>query len=283
MQSIGERLEEARKRKGTSLREAAEATKIRGDYLQQFETNKFNIGLSEIYTKSFLRSYASYLKLPADKILGDYKALSPNDHRARPINREVYGRMDLSVASADKAGAETPTKSEPEPGPSPSQAPRKAATYMPHASTSPSMDKAILLKFGGLIAGVVIVITLLVWAVGALGSRKPAATPSAALADQTALPPPANVPMLRVVASGPVKVTLQQKSDKTILFSGTLNAGESRSVPRLGNITVTADAPQYIKFDIGGNKLYPMSDKDTGASLSTAEIVAPVAPAPATP
>ncbi len=277
MQSIGERLEEARKRKGTSLREAAEATKIRGDYLQQFETNKFNIGLSEIYTKSFLRSYASYLKLPADKILSDYKALSPNDHRARPINREVYGRMDLSVASADKAGAEPPSKSEPEPGPSPSQAPRKAATYMPHASTSPSMDKAILLKFGGLIAGVVIVITLLVWAVGALGSRKPAANSSAALSDQTALPPPANVPMLRVVASGPVKVTLQQKADKTILFSGSLNTGESRSVPRLGNITVTADAPQYIKFDIGGN-LWPMP-----AGQNVAEIVAPVAPAPATP
>ena len=34
MQSIGERLEEARKRKGISLREAAEATKIRSDFLR---------------------------------------------------------------------------------------------------------------------------------------------------------------------------------------------------------------------------------------------------------
>ena len=35
MQTIGERLEEARKKRGLSLREAAEATKIRGDYLQK--------------------------------------------------------------------------------------------------------------------------------------------------------------------------------------------------------------------------------------------------------
>ena len=43
MQTIGERLEEARKRKGISIREAAENTKIRGDYLQKFEANTFDI------------------------------------------------------------------------------------------------------------------------------------------------------------------------------------------------------------------------------------------------
>ena len=32
MQTIGERLEEARKRKGISIREASEATKIRSEY-----------------------------------------------------------------------------------------------------------------------------------------------------------------------------------------------------------------------------------------------------------
>ncbi len=58
MQTIGERLEEARKKKGISLREAAEATKIRGDYLQKFEGNHFDIGLTEIYVRGFLRTYA---------------------------------------------------------------------------------------------------------------------------------------------------------------------------------------------------------------------------------
>ena len=79
MQTIGERLEEARKRKGISIREAAEATKIRGDYLHKFENNQFDIRLPEIYVRGFLRNYAVYLKLPGDKISNDYLALGLGD------------------------------------------------------------------------------------------------------------------------------------------------------------------------------------------------------------
>ena len=75
MQTIGERLEDARKKKGISIREAAEATKVRGDYLQRFEGNQFDIGLTEIYVRGFLRNYAVFLKLPADRILSDYASL----------------------------------------------------------------------------------------------------------------------------------------------------------------------------------------------------------------
>ena len=99
MQTIGERLEEARKKKGISIREAAEGTKIRGDYLQKFESNQFDIGLTEIYTRGFLRNYANYLKVPADRILNDYAALGRGDVRPRQPSREVYGRMDISVAT----------------------------------------------------------------------------------------------------------------------------------------------------------------------------------------
>ncbi|HEY1764713.1 MAG TPA: helix-turn-helix domain-containing protein, partial [Opitutaceae bacterium] len=70
--TIGERLEDARKKRGISIREAAEATKIRGEYLQKFEGNQFEIGLTDIYTRGFLRGYANYLRLPADRILNDF-------------------------------------------------------------------------------------------------------------------------------------------------------------------------------------------------------------------
>ena len=68
MQTIGERLEEARKRKGISIREAAEATKIRGDYLHKFESNQFDIKLPDIYIRGFLRIYSNFLKLPGEKM-----------------------------------------------------------------------------------------------------------------------------------------------------------------------------------------------------------------------
>src|SRR6266498_2953166 len=101
MQTIGERLEDARKKKGISIREAAEATKIRGDYLQKFESNQFDIGLTEIYTRGFLRTYANFLKVPADRLLNDYAALGRGEVRPRQPSREVYGRMDISVAHAE--------------------------------------------------------------------------------------------------------------------------------------------------------------------------------------
>src|SRR5688500_3482324 len=118
MQPIGERLEEGRKKKGISIREAAEATKIRGDYLQKFEGNHFDIGLTEIYTRGFLRTYSNYLKLPADRIINDYAALGRGDVRPRQPAREVYGRMDISVATTEtgeQPSTPPPTESAPEP------------------------------------------------------------------------------------------------------------------------------------------------------------------------
>src|SRR4051812_19963908 len=114
MQTIGERLEEARKKKGISIREAAEATKIRGDYLQKFESNDFDIGLTEIYTRGFLRSYAAFLKIASDRILNDYAALGRTEVRPRQPNREIYGKMDISVSSAtDQAERAAPPAEEP--------------------------------------------------------------------------------------------------------------------------------------------------------------------------
>ena len=90
MQSIGERLEEARKRKGISIREAAEATKIRSDYLHKFESNQFDIKLPEIYIRGFLRNYANFLKVPSDKIINDYNGLGLGEAKAqRALNRRV--------------------------------------------------------------------------------------------------------------------------------------------------------------------------------------------------
>ena len=82
MQTIGERLEEARKRKGISIREASEATKIRSEYLHKLESNSFDLGLPEIYIRGFLRNYAVYLKLNGDKLVADYKSLVPTEGRA---------------------------------------------------------------------------------------------------------------------------------------------------------------------------------------------------------
>ena len=77
MQTLGERLQEARQRLGVTLREAAEFTKIRTDYLQAMEANQFeSIPLAEVYKRGFVKVYARYLRLDDENRAAFEEALS---------------------------------------------------------------------------------------------------------------------------------------------------------------------------------------------------------------
>ena len=69
--AVGQKLEEARNRKGISIREVSESTKIRGDYLSAMEASSFDIDLPEVYLRGFVRLYARFLDLDQDAILAD--------------------------------------------------------------------------------------------------------------------------------------------------------------------------------------------------------------------
>ena len=68
---VGQKLEEARKRKGVSLREVSESTKIRGDYLSAIESGNYEINLPEVYLRGFVRLYAKFLGLDQDAMVAD--------------------------------------------------------------------------------------------------------------------------------------------------------------------------------------------------------------------
>lgn len=260
MQTIGERLEEARKKKGISIREAAEATKIRGDYLSKFESNHFDIGLTEIYTRGFLRTYANFLKLPADRILNDYAALGRGDVRPRQPAREVYGRMDITVASAEKpadtAAAPAESNAAPEPSPANRGPQRSRATNALPTGPDPALVFKYI-KWGG-IAVIALLALLLIWSL--IGNNKraaatsttnqPAATPSASAA---------RVPQVTLIALRPVQIRVTKAlpdnvTDGEEIFSATLAAGETRSVPRLGAIFIDASPPANLEVEYNGNR-----------------------------
>ena len=69
--AIGQKLEEARNRKGISIREASESTKIRGDYLSAMEASSFDIDLPEVYLRGFVKLYARFLDLDQESIVAD--------------------------------------------------------------------------------------------------------------------------------------------------------------------------------------------------------------------
>ena len=102
MQTLGERLQEARQRLGVTLREAAEFTKIRTDYLQSMEANQFeSIPLADVYKRGFVKVYAKYLRLDDEKAGADEDAAFEPETGANPITLSrdtlIYAVIGITV------------------------------------------------------------------------------------------------------------------------------------------------------------------------------------------
>lgn len=239
MQTIGERLEDARKQRGISIREAAESTKIRGEYLQKFESNHFDVGLSRIYVRGFLRTYATFLKLPAERILNDYAALGNDEPRTRQPSREIYGRMDVSVASSSDRGDRGAPPAE-EPAGDNQRSQQKHSRSRTNLPPAPVVDPALVLKIGK-IAIVVVVLLLLVWgAKSFFGSPSPtrgtaSTTPISSSSTAYSYSPAPGERYVTLVPLGPVTVrVLKRNRDNTEgaeLFNGTLTRDQNVLVP----------------------------------------------------
>lgn len=264
MQTIGERLEEARKRKGVSIREVAEATKIRGDYLHKFENNQFDIALPEIYVRGFLRSYAVFLKLPGDKIINDYKGLGLAEPKGggRGLNRESFGRMDLTVSSGKSAARDVPPAT-----PAATEAATEGsvpvehnpATFRPRAGAGPQIDRTLVMKGVLAIAAIAVLIVLIVLLVK-LFSGDPA-KPNAAQGNSTvAVAPRPGEAVITLFALDNTAVTVRQLDDNLVLFSGTLSRGESRALPHRTALRIEADPHRGLELEINGLR-YPMPDR----------------------
>src|SRR5437867_9537452 len=69
---IGPALRQARLSRRKSLEEASRETRIRLDYLQALERERFEALIGDVYVRGFLRSYSTYLGLDPDRVLGAY-------------------------------------------------------------------------------------------------------------------------------------------------------------------------------------------------------------------
>ena len=82
------KLEEARNRKGISIREASESTKIRGDYLTSFESGNFDLKLPDVYLRGFIRVYARFLGIDPESAVSDLNVelgVKPNNQTAKTL------------------------------------------------------------------------------------------------------------------------------------------------------------------------------------------------------
>jgi cytoskeleton protein RodZ len=278
MQSIGERLEETRKRKGISLREAAEATKIRSDYLGNIEQNQFDFELPEIYKRGFLKNYARYLKLDPENILSEYSAQKQGQGRpGKKAGSELFGSMELketSAAHADQQGGE------PSYGRISANRPATDTQTEAHAEDEADEgDKIFYIKAGLMAVGtlaLVFVVFGLIKAILSSGndaqieptqvSEAPAITETVEEAEPST--PEATVEdSITLIASGNVYVLVKQRNDQQELFRKTMSAGETVSLSKSGPVDILFTAGENIVIDHAGERLRPSSSGTAKISI----------------
>jgi cytoskeleton protein RodZ len=239
MQSIGERLEEARIKRGNTLAEAAQYTKIRQEYLLALEKNDGKeIPLPPIYIRGYIRNYAKYLRLDSARLLTDYDAQTPQPAKApsatAQAQKELIGRLELS--------------SEQPPAPT---LPTEAAANEPQATIVQDKGKVFKLSAAPLPAWVwpvvigfiaTLLVAGLIVGIASCSKQSPAANAQVAPTQ------------LRLMASGDVTVIVREIASDTTLFAGTLRRGEEKVIERRGSVRVQYSDGNLLETLIDGKR-----------------------------
>lgn len=108
MESIGEKLRQAREEKGYTLEQVARETHIAKRFLDAMETEDFDIFPGEPYLLGFLRTYTEFLELDSQEMVALYKNLklqeqpAPMDellvHKRSPKPYIVTGAIAVGIA-----------------------------------------------------------------------------------------------------------------------------------------------------------------------------------------
>ncbi len=88
--TIGEKLQEARRRKGKTLKEVENILRIRTSYLEALEKDDFEKIPGFAYAKAFLKSYATYLGLNAEDLVKELEKVYRKEPPSFPRKREVF-------------------------------------------------------------------------------------------------------------------------------------------------------------------------------------------------
>jgi cytoskeletal protein RodZ len=246
MQSIGERLEEARKRLGISLREASEATKIRMDYLQHMENGSFAFSLPDVYKRGFLKIYARHLKLDAEKLATDFNAQSLASSRL--ARRDHLGRVELPGREGGVTAAGETAATAPSTGP----------------SGGDTVDQGTLIRLGAVLVLAIIVLVGAFYGVekflrsdtgpDSSAESTPAAPAPAASDDQSpaAEAPAPAAPALELVLSAKDdigRLTVRQVSDRKVLYDAPLTRGQSADIAADGRVEILVTNAENLHIE----------------------------------
>ena len=91
MPALGERFRAAREARGLSLSEVAEQIRIRSVYLGAIEEENWSAIGAPVYVRGFLRTYARFLGLDPEEVVGAFNGMQPAEDGAsaqQPLRSE---------------------------------------------------------------------------------------------------------------------------------------------------------------------------------------------------
>ncbi len=290
---IGERLEEARKRKGVSIREVAEATKIRGDYLLAMEDNSFEIPLPDIYIRGFLKNYARFLQLDTSKVMTDYeahvlgKANRPPVSASRADSQNSLGRVEIPEEEEENQEQQEPEEKIVITEPTEDEQDESELTFsfkkeskpksaVPQVRTLKSetsvMDqdswnenKALYMKIGLVFMAILLVAIILIVLIQMMGGKgaspeiNPELATSQPVEETSAIEPEPIVQnssseIITITATDSLTIIVEQTVDRKRLYSGTLIAGETLSLEKEGPVSIRFSSGAAMRIEKDGQR-----------------------------
>ena len=270
MQTIGEQLEEARKHKGISLREASEATKIRIDFLENIEKNLFDFELPEIYKRGFIKNYANYLSLDSKSLLTNYDSqLKEISSSRKTIGSEFFGSVDLNPVLENTGKTQLGKIS----------ANTKAVEINEVDQQDTEVDKSFYVKTGLVVLGVLSFVVILLGLIAAVLSSddeqeseiaavKTPPVATTASRDTNLETPSSSPEKVSLLASGNVYVLVKQRNDNKELVRKTLGAGEELEFTKQGPIDILFTAGENLVIvNADGKRLRPKGEGTAKISI----------------
>lgn len=254
---------------GISVRDAADATKLRADIIENMESGEFNYKLPEIYKRGFLRIYAAFLKLDADAILDEYamasRAAGGDDRRRVNILSRMATVASNVSTSAQKEFAPPPSETE-------SRFESFDSAEEERESDTPDNSQKFV-KMAVVFGAVILAAVVIILAVSTFAKRAPEENPDISINGNIATQPvssAANAAMNEVSAPE-LKLALTALADTYVLvyqdiktndgkhpeplYTGAMQAGERREFTSGVPLMVKLTDAERIKMERNGATL----------------------------
>ncbi|MDR1434815.1 MAG: helix-turn-helix domain-containing protein [Puniceicoccales bacterium] len=241
--NIGTLFTETRQGKGISVDEAAEAIRIRIEYIEAIEAGVIDFNLPDIYKRGFYKSYADYLGLNVEEMMAKCPIRPFETLESSQKRREMVSQVAKKTQEVDHDNLKTSFTDD--------------IANPPRAPSSPKIafHKTAAFKIGGILLGSATLLFLILYGIIAhLGNKQIKAITQDNISELI---------QKRIVlrSSGDVKVMVRSEKDKSKIFSGTLSKGGEKMITyekpielyfnHGESLTIEMDSGEYLHPDSG--------------------------------